>query len=247
MTPSILTLIAAFLVMVLAGLTQGLTGFGYALVSVPLLIIFLSPKVVVPVVVLHCVLCNALVLLEVWRWADLKRIWPLMLAATIGTPLGTYLLVVLDVNALKVLMGLVIALFGLAFLVGFRKEIRNERLACGPLGLVSGLLSGSTGMAGPPIVLFFANQGMDKQSFRANLVAYFLVLNLVTIPGHLLGGLVSETVVLYTLLLLPGLVLGTVAGIRLAGRVDEKRFRTVSLLVVTAAGLVSLASGLQLL
>ncbi len=236
-----------FLVVLLAGLTQGLTGFGYALVAVPLLIIFLPPKTVVPLVLIHCAFTNTLVLLDAWRWVDLKRIWPLMLAGIAGMPLGTYLLVALPVDTLKVFMGSVIALSALAMLLGWKHEIRNERLACAPVGVASGLLSGSTGMSGPPVVLFLANQGMGKQVFRANLVAYFLVLNLATIPTHVVAGLVTRTVIADAALLLPALFAGTFVGIRLVRRVEEAMFRRVTLAIVILAGLLSVASGLRLL
>ncbi|MGQ9683242.1 MAG: sulfite exporter TauE/SafE family protein [Anaerolineae bacterium] len=240
-------IIAGLLIVFLAGLTHGLTGFGYALASVPLLIIYLPPKVAVPVVLIHSIIVNAIVLIEVWRWVDLRRIWMLMIAGAVGMPLGTWMLIVLDANLLKALMGVVVTLSGIAFLMGFRREVRNERLASVPLGLASGVLGGSTAMSGPPVVLFFANQGMDKRVFRANLVAYFLVFNLATLPAHQVGGLLQREVLIYTALLVPALLAGAVGGMALARRVPERPFRLITLLVVTVAGVVSIASGLRAL
>ena len=240
-------IIAGLCIVFLAGVTHGLTGFGYALASVPLLIIYLSPKVAVPVVLIHSVIINAIVLAEVWRFVELRRIWLLMAAGIVGMPLGTWMLIVLNANVLKALMGLVVTLSGAAFLLGFRREVRTERVASLPLGLSSGVLGGSTAMSGPPVVLFFANQGMDKRVFRANLVAYFLALNLATLPLHGVGGLLQRDVLVYTGLLVPALLAGAVGGMALARRVPERPFRLITLLVVTVAGVVSIASGLRAL
>ena len=150
MTDPITTIIFGMLTIFLAGLTYGLTGFGFALVAVPLLMILLPPQAVVPIQLLLASLTGIVVVYEARQWVRLKQIWPLMLAGIIGIPLGTYLLTVLDTNVLKIFIGAVISLSALAFFFGFQRPIRNERLASAPIGFISGVLNGSTGMSGPP-------------------------------------------------------------------------------------------------
>ncbi len=234
------------IIIFLAGLTQGVTGFGFALVSAPVLVIFFSPKVVVPVVVTYGVLISLVILIECRRWLDLSRIWPLMISGLAGIPVGVYLLAVLEAGTLKVLIGSVITLFAVAILTGFQKPIENERLAFGPVGFISGVLGGSTSMGGPPAVLFFANQGVEKQTFRANLVAYFLVLSIGAIIAFIYNGLMTSKVVHYTIIFLPAMILGGLSGIRVANKVEEELFRRIVLFVVIIAGLISIASGLGL-
>ncbi len=91
MADSLTVIIAGFLVIFLAGTIQGLTAFGFVLVSVPILIIFLSPKMVIPLVVMHRFLISLVILYETRKWVDLKRIWPLLITSLVGLPLGTYL------------------------------------------------------------------------------------------------------------------------------------------------------------
>ena len=247
MTDSLTIIIAGLLAIFLAGITQGLTGFGFALVSVPIVIIFLSPKIVVPIVIMHSILINTVILFEARKWVDLKRIWPLMIAGIVGMPLGTYLLIVLDVGVLKMFIGAVIIPFAIAFLIGFKKQIKNEKVAFAPVGFISGFLMGSTTLAGPPVILFFVNQGVEKQTFRANLAAYFTVLALVTIPAFALGGIITTAVIKYAIWFLPATIFGAITGIKLAHKVEEKLFRNIALIVVTIAGLLSIASGLGIL
>ncbi len=235
------------IVIFLAGLTQGVTGFGFALISAPIMVIFFSPKVVVPVVVTYGLLISLVILVECRRWLDLRRIWALMVAGLAGIPVGVHLLTVLEAATLKVLIGGAITLFALAILTGFRKPIENERLAFGPVGFVSGLLGGSTSMGGPPAVLFFSNQGVEKQTFRANLVAYFLVLSVGAVMAFIFNGLVTEEVIYYTIVFLPAMVLGGLSGIKVANKVEEEIFQKIVLFVVITAGLLSVASGLGLL
>jgi len=202
---------------------------------------------VVPIVLLLSNLTHAIVMLETREWLDVKRVWPLIVAGVIATPLGTYILLAVDAESLKVLMGVVVILAALAMLTGFTRPIRGEKWAFIPVGLASGLLQGATAMGGPPVVLFFSNQGIDKQVCRANFTLLFTAMSLVAIPSQLVGGLIGRDVLVYTLAFSPVLLLGTLAGIRLARTVSETTFRKVTLVVVMVTGLSAVASGLGLL
>ncbi len=160
----------------------------------------------------------------------------------ISTPLGTYLLLVLDGGVLKLAVGLVTILFAIALLAGFDKPLRREGVSAALVGVASGLLSGSTAMGGPPVVLFYTNQGVEKRAFRANLNAYFTVLALSTLPWQLAGGLITKTVVLYAVSFLPALMLGTGLGIALIPRAKSTVFRTIVLMIVILSGSLSILS-----
>lgn len=237
-------IIIGLIIIFLAGLTQGLTGFGFALVSVPVMMVFFPPKLVIPIIIVHAILVSMIVLFEARKWLDLKRIWPLMLAGIVGMPFGTYLLLVLDVNIIKMIVGVIVVLFALALLKGWKKEVKNEKLAFAPIGFISGLLQGSTSMSGPPVILFFSNQGASKQVFRANLIAYFLVLGLATIPVYFVSGLMTSEVIRYIVMLLPAMIVGTAVGIKLSHKVEEEVFRKIVLIIVTIIGLVAIISSL---
>ena len=227
-----------------AGVISGMTGFGFALVSAPLLVLVMPARVAVPIVSVLSLLSHLVVLGETLRAIDLRRIWLLALGGIIGSPIGVYLLVMLDPASLKLAIGLVTTLFALALLRGFKRPIRNERLASLPIGLTSGLLGGSTSMSGPPVVLFFSNQSVEKRTFRANLNLYFILLACATVPAQLVAGLLTRQVVTYLLWLSPALLAGTLAGMWLARRVDEEAFRRLTLVVVIATGLTAIAGAI---
>ena len=231
----------------LASIIQGLTGFGFALVSGSIMIIFLSPKIAVPIIILCASLNNILILTKTKEWIDLKRILPLILTGIIGVPFGTYLLVILRDNISKMFIGSVITIFAVFFLIGFKRKIIHEKLAFIPVGFISGLLSGSTSMGGPPVILFFANQGINKNVFRANIVAYFMILSLITIFNFTLENLITPVVIGYVLSFLPATFLGVIIGIRVSYRIEEKLFQNIALSIVIIAGIISIISGIGIL
>ena len=228
-----------------AGLVFGLTGFGFALVTAPLLILVLPAREVVPIVLLLSNLSHIILMFATFRWIRLKRVWLLMVGGVIGAQLGTYLLLMTSPSTLKLLIGLVTLLSAMAMLMGARRPIKNEHVAALPIGFLSGILGGSTSMSGPPVVLFYANQGVDKQVFRANLNLYFTVLTLAVLPAQLMTGLITSSVIRYALLFLPALLIGTFAGMRFAHRVDEESFRQLTLIIVVVSAVLAVAGALD--
>jgi len=233
-------------VVLLAAVVSGLTGFGFALVLGPILMLIIDPKVVVPIVAVLSVVLNLFLFYSARRWAEPAKMAPLMAAGVAGMAAGILLLVFLNVTALKFLVSVVIISFSLAIMGNFRLQASDSRLDTLIVGLVSGFLGGSTSMSGPPVVLFFSNQGYGKMAFRANLMAYFLVLYSVTLPGYWVGGLLTGEVFSFSALAIPALLAGSVLGARLVPRVPEVRFRYLTLLLVLLTGLVTLATSLHL-
>jgi len=247
MIDSLLIIIIGFFVIFLAGLTKGLTSFGFALISVPILLIFLSPKIVIPIALICSIVINIFILVETRKLVDLRRIWILIITSIVGIPIGTYILIVLDIGMLKVLVASIIILLSIFLWSGIKKKIKNEKLAFIPVGFISGLLNGSTSMGGPPVILLLANQSLEKKIFRANLTTYFIVLNLITLTTFIIGGLVTEEVIGFVLLFFPALIFGALAGIKLVNKVEEELFKKVVLLIVIFTGLLSIVSGMNVL
>ena len=240
----VITIVLFSLVILAAAFTQALTGFGFALVSVPILVIFFSPKISVPIIMVLTVPVMVTILFHLWKHVQLKRIWILMLMGLAGMPFGTYLLVNLDVQLLKIIIGLTIVFFGTALLLGYSQRFKNEKIVSIPIGFLSGILGGSTSMSGPPVILFFSNQGDEKNIFRANLVTYFLVLHLSIIPTYIIGGLVTIDTVQTALLFFPALVIGAVLGVKFAAKINENKFKKVVLIIIVFSGFISVLAGI---
>jgi len=226
------------------GCVKGLTGFGLSMISVPLLVLIAPPSAVVPVFLLLNTVMNVMLVYGL-RNAITGRIWPLVISGIAGVPVGTYILVVVDGNVLRLIIGLVILVFAVALLTGYRRQIGMERLGFGLVGAVSGVLGGSISISGPPVVLFLSNLAVDKSTFRANLVAYFLCLNLFSIPVYYAGGLLTGPVFRTFLWLVPALILGCMTGTVVARKVSEQVFRQIALIIVIVAATLAIISSIR--
>ena len=228
-----------------AGIITGITAFGFALVAVPLLILFFDPKVAVPIVTINSAMTGMFLFFELRKRMQPKKIIPLIIGGIVGLPFGVYLLAVLDKNILKISVGALITVFSVFLALGIKREIKSEKYTSFLVGLVSGLLKGSTSLSGPPVVLFFINQDQEKEVFRANLTGYFMIMGTLAIIALAIGKLVNLNVLGYSAWFVVPTIFGTWLGSKICPRVNPLPFRNLSLAVVIIAGIISILSGFK--
>lgn len=221
-------------------------GTGYAILLLPILSVIYDPKLLVPMINLHCLFLGGAILVKSWRQADYGRVWRLFIGGAIGTPIGVYALRVIDPVTLKIIIGSAISLFALVLMLGFGWKLKRERPALLPVGIASGFMNGLIGMGGPPVVLFLTNQEVEKDALRASITLFFFAQNIISVPIYWWNGLMTPEAMRLSLHLFPALVIGTGLGIYLHPRVNEATFRRIVLWIVMAAGVVAVGSGLRL-
>jgi len=229
----------------LASVIKGITGFGFNLLAVSVLVFFLSPKVIVPVISLLSTISSCYLLVSLYKYIQVRRILPLMIGALVSIPLGVSLLIVLKPDTLKVLIGVVITTFTLLFTTGYRKEIKNETLSFLLVGLVSGIIGGSTSLGGAPVILFFINQDCDKLTFRANITLFYVMQSAVSFLGYTQSSLITDEVMKYSILFFIPMTLGIIAGMKSAHKVNEVLFKKMALMILMISGIASIFTGLQ--
>ncbi|MFV9511617.1 sulfite exporter TauE/SafE family protein [Tepidibacillus sp. LV47] len=181
-----------------ASSVQGATGFAFALIIVPLLSLFLPLRAIVPISVILSLVINTLVIISGRKHLAIKEIWLLIVTGIIGIPFGVYILNAVNLQILKILIGLLLIITSFAMFKGYKVFFKNKRLSHSITGFVSGVLNGSISMSGPPIVLFLANEGYEKDKFRANINAYSIITNIIAILTFALNGLIGIEVLQYS-------------------------------------------------
>jgi uncharacterized protein len=231
-------LLLASAITFVAALAQTVTGFAFALILVPLLSLVYPPKLVVMVSLTLGLLTKPPLLLSCWRQVQLVRIAPMGAAAIVGAVLGTRLFVLADPTTLKLAIAVLVVALGVPLLLEYRRPFGNERLACLAAGFVSGLLTGSTSMGGPPVVLMGVNQLWEKHHLRANLIAYFTITSIASIALLTGAGVLQAEVLSLDATLLPAVALGFAAGLVAVGRVHPAAFRRGVILLILGSGIL---------
>ena len=235
-------LIVALFVALLAGSVSGLTGFGLALIAVPLLLFVYEPATVVVLVFVLSVFINVAVIWDSWHDADRRLVLSLLPPAAVGVFVGAEVLYYADPLYIRLGVGMVVVFSALLLLREVRIPAAERWLGTVVAGSTSGLLSTSTGLAGPPIVLLFAARRLPKHAFRGSSALYFLVMSFVGLAALTNRGLLDAAQIPLALALIPAAFLGKVLGTALLERISDKTFRSVTLGVVILTGALGAAT-----
>lgn len=225
----------------MAGLVRGITGFGGAMVMTPPLALLFGPLLAVPVSLLLESIAAAPMLVHTRSEVRWRVVGPILAAACLTVPLGTYVLVRADPLVMRRVIAATVIVFSLILLRGLRYT-GAPRLTTGVgLGAISGTLVGATGMGGPPVILYLLAGPDPVATTRANLTFFVAAISVVVIVVLLLGGAFDPRAWWIAALLAPGYYGGLVAGTRLFRHLDDVRFRrfTLVLLVIVSAAILA--------
>ncbi|MFC1940048.1 sulfite exporter TauE/SafE family protein [Chloroflexota bacterium] len=233
-----------FCAVLFASFIRGLAGFGLALILAPILLLIFNPASMVVINSLLALLSNILILLRYFAKVNFKRIIPMALSSLLGIPIGVWVITVIDPHILKMSIGIIIIGFAIPIAIGYHKSFADEKLASSIAGLLSGILSTSTSLGGPPIVILMHGQYWPKDVIHPSLSAYFMFLCCGSIGALSLAGQVSMEMIKTAASLTPAMLLGVYLGMIIFNRVNALFFRGISMCIVICTGLLGIISGL---
>jgi uncharacterized membrane protein YfcA len=227
-------------VVLIASTAQTVAGFGFALIAVPFLVIVLDVKDAVVTVGVLSWISSTLVARTTLRRVPVRAVTTMLLGSFVGMPLGVLVLLFAPEDALRLAVGVTSIVMAGALMLGLRwsgGDLGSELVAGG----VSGVLNTSTGMNGPPIVLYLQDRGYPADEFRGALSAFFFVSGIVSFVIFAVTGVVSDEALALSAAGIPAVLGGSWLGHRLVGRLSAEAFRhlVLALLAVTALAAVA--------
>jgi uncharacterized protein len=246
-----LLLVAGAVVVFLASVLSGVTGFGFALVCTPLLL--LTGFSLADVVVVNLTISGVsriVVAARLRASVNRRRALWLVLGCVPGLLLGLLLRDAVDDAVLKVGAGTV-AVGVAAHLLIRSPPPRAEdagpppRLLSGTAGLLGGFLGVTTSLNGPPPVILLSRQRAEPREFVADLAVYFIFCNGIAIALiGLSGGLEVDRLGPLLAWWLPGALLGNAVGTAFGSRLPVELFRRLTLVLVLVTGLATVVTSL---
>ncbi|MEO8846238.1 MAG: sulfite exporter TauE/SafE family protein [Kofleriaceae bacterium] len=210
-----------------AATVNGALGYGYSSISVPIALLVVAGRVLNPALVIVEVALNLYAL--VWNRRSIRRVLPRVIPLAVGlipgVVVGALLLGrVAPANA-KLVVYLILLPLILIQASGRRWPIRGERAASLPLGAGVGILYGLTTISGPPLALFWNNQGLAKEDFKVGLAVVRTIESLCALLAYAWLGLLTRESSSLLPYIVPGVVLGFPIGHALIKRVSSETFR----------------------
>ena len=233
--------LSLFLLATFAGaLVAGLSGFAFGLVAASIWLYILTPLQTATLIIAFGLIVQGYAVWKLRRALDWTKLWPFMLGAAIGVPVGVSILTWANPTHVRISVG--VFLFSTASMRCFVRRFPPVKAASpaadASVGFLNGVLGGMTGLAGILVTIWCGLRGWPKDVqrtvFQPVAVAIFLM-SALWIGGR--GAITPDTVKLF-LIGLPALLAGTWLGLKLFGRLDEAAFRKVVLVLLLASGAV---------
>jgi len=221
------------------GFASGAAGFAFGIVASAFWLHALDPLHATMLIVSGGMLIQFGTIVPMRRDIDVKRLAPFAIAGLAGIPIGVWLLVRIDSHALKIALGIFLAVYGVYALATPRlpRIAGGGRIADGAIGFFGGVLGGIGGYSGVLPAIWCQLRGWSKEVSRAVYQPFIIMAHIVTLALIGVVALDRSGVVLF-LVALPALMFGAFIGWRAYGRLDETRFRQMFAAFLVVSGLI---------
>jgi uncharacterized membrane protein YfcA len=223
-----------------SGTARGFSGFGSALIFMPLASSIAAPRLVAALLLLIDFVAAMPLIPNAWKHADRSATTVMVLGALIGVPIGTYFLSRLDPVTTRWIISCFVAALLLLLLSGWRYRGKDHAAISVGIGGLSGFCSGLAQTGGPPIVGYWLGRPIASHVARANIVLFFGASDFFSLVSYLLTGLITTDSIKFSLMVGPVYGIGVWFGASLFGKASEKMFRTICYALIAAAVIVGL-------
>ncbi|NOJ49691.1 sulfite exporter TauE/SafE family protein [Bradyrhizobium archetypum] len=238
LVPSEVSLNAAIAICAVAfvsGAARGFSGFGAALIFMPLASSIADPRLVAALLLIIDFVAAAPLLPNAWEKADRKATAVIVLGALVGVPIGTYFLSRLDpVTTRWIISAFVFALL-LLLLSGWRYRGKDHAPVAVGVGGLSGFCSGLAQTGGPPIVGYWLGRPIPSVIARANILLFFGVSDIFSAVSYTAAGLITLDAIKFAFVVGPVYGVGVWFGASLFGKASEAVFRAICYALIAAA------------
>lgn len=224
-----------------AAYVRGLTGFGMAIILVPLLGLLIPPEEAVVLGILLQLLIGPVGLRKTVVEADRQSAIPIGVIAMVFTPLGMATLAMTPPDVARLLItGAAVAAFVAVILPKSGSNARPGKATIAATGVASGLLTGFAAMPGPPVVPFYLRRRMDPRIARASMLTIFFLTAIAGTLAAMWLGIATLRLFLFALLLFIPMWFGNALGGRHFGRVAPPVWQMMVAVVLGVAAISAL-------
>lgn len=228
------------LIVLIASAVQSGTGFGFSILSTPFLLLLLEAHEAIQLNILLSLMLSLIMTLRTRRevdWGIFKR---LLAGGLLGFIPGVLLFVYLDVRPLVGLAGFSILVSTLFLIFNFSlRPGKGKEIITGSL---SGILTGSIGVPGPPLLIYFAGTKIDKAVLRSTSLAYFSIIYLLSLLLQVYFYGFSNEIPQRVLISIPFLLMGIYIGQILFRRLHQQLFMKIMYGLLFFTGIYLLVS-----
>ena len=236
---TVLQIAAALLAAFGSAFVRGLTGFGMAILLVPILALALSPIEAVLLTNFLSVFIGLSEIRRLLRGAE-RSAWVIIALVAVTTPIGLYLLSVTGPDLARVVIAFIALSAFAAILLPRRGALDHHPATTTGVGVLSGLMTGYAGMPGPPVVPYYVGRDIPREVAKASMMLIFTCASTAGLASGAALGVLEWPQMVLAVLLFPAVLLGNWLGNGASGRIEDRTWRICVGLVLGGAAAAAL-------
>lgn len=227
---------AAFIIIILLASTlQTSTGFGFSIMATPFLLLIFEPAEAIQINLILSLVISMALIKKVSKDIDYGILKRFTAGSIAGLPIGIVLFLIIDIDRLKLIVGLMI--LTLTIMLIFKLRIRRNKRRDLATGGLSGAFTTSMGMPGPPLLLYFSGTDTQKAKLRGTTLAYYLFIYFTSLVIQIVFAGTNTTTWVSIGLALPLVFIGLFLGQILFKRINQNAFRIVIYCLLLLTGI----------
>ena len=231
------------LIIVLSSFIKGVTGFGFSLLSFPLLLIWYAPKEIIPVLMICNLIASVMIVMQKKEYKLLDtHSYYLIATGGLFTIVGVAALSSTDGKWLVKLSGglfLALTIYSLVKRKTKARIFRNSAYLSA--GAFIGFLTGAISVSGPPMALFLNMAKINNRKFREIFAAFSVITAIIAIFGYYQAGMLSMQMLKTSLIFVPILLIGTIVGKKLNAIIPIENFQIYNTVLTLIASILMIS------
>lgn len=231
----LLNAIALFIIIILiASILQTSTGFGFSIMATPFLLLMFEAREAIQINLILSLVISCALILKVRKDVDIGILKRFISGSLIGLAIGISIFLAMDMTWLKLGVSILILILTALLMLHFRiKQTKNRDFLIGGL---SGALTTSIGMPGPPILLYFSGTNMSKEKLRGTTLAFYLFIYSISLVIQVIFAGTNKVIWLSSLQALPLVIIGLFLGQILFKWINQTVFRILTYVLLVFTG-----------
>ena len=236
---------SVFLVVLLATILHSVAGFGFALVSMPLLVITIGIEQAAPLVSLIGIGSIAILVIRYRTQVQLSSILGLVIGSLVGIPLGVLALRTVNEPVIVFLLGAIVLGYALYALFSPQLPSLEKEVWGYGFGFLAGLIGGAYNSGGPPLVIYGNSKSWAPKVFKGNMQILLLIHGVTISVSHAYAGNYTMDVLELCVISVPAVLLGSFIGYVLDRYINDRLFNQLVLLLLIVLGMQLILSAIK--
>jgi uncharacterized membrane protein YfcA len=221
-------------------LVRGFSGFGGAMIYMPLVAALYDPRIAAVTILLVDFVSTSPFAVRETRRCNWREVLPISIAMAAGVPFGTWALIALDPIVLRWCISVLVLGLLPPLALGWRYRAQPSLAVTLGVGLFSGVSAGAVQIAGPPVILYWLSRVGSSVTVRANVMVFFMICGVVLVTAYAVKGLFTAQALALSLLLGIFYLGGVGLGSYFFRGASDRFYRRVAHAIIALAALLSL-------